>query len=85
MGNAFILNPALQFTMLTYRVDLSSDLRCPPDRNHWDTVVGELSLGLQQLEEVAACWELSNQSMVRGSGPRNFMVLSVTPFVFFPS
>ena len=69
MGHAFTLNPDLQFTMLTYRVDLGS-FTCPPDRALWDKVVGELELVQQQIDEVAACWEISNQSMVRNTMQR---------------
>jgi hypothetical protein len=66
MGHAFTLNPALQFQMFSYRIDLSS-AAAAPEPGHWERVVGELQLSQQQLDEVAACWELSNKSLVRGN------------------
>ena len=63
MGQAFTLNPDLQYTILTYRVDMAA-FTCAPERGHWQRVVRELKLTQQQLDEVAVFWEISNKDIV---------------------
>ncbi|GAX85833.1 hypothetical protein CEUSTIGMA_g13248.t1 [Chlamydomonas eustigma] len=63
-GQAFTLNPCMQFEMSTYRVDLHAS-GAPPDRAHWEKVVMELHMEQEQLEEVAICWDMDVKAMAQ--------------------
>jgi hypothetical protein len=65
-GQAFTLNPCMQFEMSMYRVDLHAS-GPPPERGHWKKVVEELHMEQEQLDVVAICWEMDVKAMV-GSG-----------------
>ncbi|GAX85832.1 hypothetical protein CEUSTIGMA_g13247.t1 [Chlamydomonas eustigma] len=64
MGHAFTLNPAMQFQMSTFRMDMQSS-GPPPEKGHWDRVARELKLEQDQVDEVAVCWEYNLSSMAK--------------------
>jgi hypothetical protein len=64
MGQAFTLNPAMQFQMSAFRMDMQA-ASTPPEKGHWDRVVNELKLEQDQVDEVAVCWEYNLNSMAK--------------------
>lgn len=65
MGVAYVLNPGIQFTLISSHLDSAEGATAPrPDGRHWEQVARKISITQQQLDEIAACWKQTRDSMV---------------------
>lgn len=68
VGGAYVLNPGVHFTLIAAHLEaapnaLESRACARADERHWEQVARKISVTPEQLEEITACWNLTNEAM----------------------
>lgn len=59
--SSLVLHPGLPFHLLVMRMDMPLAPADPPDVSHWDRVVQEIKPTPQQVQELAATWQMQHE------------------------